>query len=49
MLGIQILINALRSTCDADRAQKLVGIERRLTKHFSQTPRGDTAIHLHLP
>ena len=49
MLGIQVLINALCGACDANRAQKFVGVERRLTEHFSQAPGGDTAIHLHLP
>ena len=49
MLGIQILDNALSSARDADRAQKLVGVERRLTQHFGQAPGSDAAIHLHLP
>ena len=49
MLGVEVLINALRGTCDTDRAQELVSVERRLAEHFGQAPGGNAPINFHLP
>jgi len=39
----------LSGASDTDCAQKLVGIERRLTQHFGQAAGGNATIHFHLP